>query len=263
MKRIIIACDGTCQSSNRGDNSIPTNVTRLCRALSNTSAVQQIVFYQSGVGTQDLGVGWGLGKVIQGASGEGLEDNVADGYTFIVNNYQPGDELFIFGFSRGAFTARVLANIVARLGIILKRYSWELKDIMKKYKDGKLDYYLDSNNLKKQKPGKKWGPENGDSTPRAYEVEIEVVGCWDTVASLGVPDLVTNPGGVSGKYEHFDGSLVKGDMHFHSFFFQDLRMFVQASRMLSMLWLWMSVDVHSPPRCGSCQKMLTQNVRVL
>jgi uncharacterized protein (DUF2235 family) len=60
MKRIIVACDSTSQSANRGDNSIPTNVTHLCQALSNTSAVQQIVFYQSGVGAQDLGVGWGL-----------------------------------------------------------------------------------------------------------------------------------------------------------------------------------------------------------
>jgi uncharacterized protein (DUF2235 family) len=153
-----------------------------------------------------------LGKVIQGALGEGLEDNVADGYTFIMNNYQSDDKLFIFGFSRGAFTARVLANIVARLGVILKSYSWAFKDIMKAYKDDKLDDYP----VKKQKPNETWGPENGDFTPRVYEVEIEVVGCWDTVASLGVPRKpVTNAGGVSGEYEHFDGSLVKGDMHFH------------------------------------------------
>jgi uncharacterized protein (DUF2235 family) len=205
FRRIIVACDGTGQSASRGGDSIPTNVTRFCDALSNSGDVQQIVFYQSGVGTQDLGAGWGVGKLIQGALGEGLDDNVADGYTFIMNNYQPGDELFIFGFSRGAFTARVLANIVARLGVISKKYFWAFKGAMKAYKDNKLEVY--KTNI--GKTDKHW----------VHKVDIEVVGCWDTVASLGFPSNLSDPGGVSGEYENFNGGLVKGDIHFHTFIF--------------------------------------------
>jgi uncharacterized protein (DUF2235 family) len=204
-RRIVIACDGTGQSTNRGGGaSIATNVTRFCDALSNSGDVQQIVYYQSGVGTQDLGA-WG--KLVQEALGKGLEDNIADGYAFIMNNYQPGDELFIFGFSRGAFTARVLANIIARLGVISKGYFWAFKGAMMAYKDNRLEEF------------KMWLERGNPSW--VHKVDIEVVGCWDTVASLGMPwppwKLWTDPGGVSGEYKNFNGGLVKGDIHFHTF----------------------------------------------
>ncbi|EIM79463.1 uncharacterized protein STEHIDRAFT_69453 [Stereum hirsutum FP-91666 SS1] len=201
MKRIIIAYDGTGQSASHGDWSIYTNVNRLCHALLNSPdlPVQQLVFYVSGVGTQDLGLG-GFGTVIQGALGEGVEENMADGYAFIVNNYLPGDELFVFGFSRGAFTARVLANIVARLGVFSKPYSWEFKDALSEYKKGKEAFEAFLGVLGKR--------EKGVYIPRLYEVKVKVVGCWDTVASLGIPWRPTsNAGGVSGDYEHFDGGL--------------------------------------------------------
>jgi uncharacterized protein (DUF2235 family) len=208
-RRIIIACDGTGQSASRGVNSIPTNVTRLCRALTNSPEAPQIVFYQSGVGTEDLG--WGMGTVIQ-ALGSGLEDNVADGYTFLMNNYRPGDKIFIFGFSRGAFTARVLANIIARLGVIWKTYSWAFKDAMDAYQAGKLDSYV-TEKVKQVKPTGDHHLRTEELTPWAYDVEVEVVGCWDTVASLGVPwRPVSNAGGVSGEYKNYDGSLFKGGL---------------------------------------------------
>lgn len=215
MKRIIIAFDGTGQSASRGDWSVSTNVNRLCHALLNSPdlPVQQLVFYVSGVGTQDLGMG-GIGTVVQGALGEGVEENVADGYTFIMNNYLPGDELFVFGFSRGAFTARVLANIVARLGVFAKRYSWAFKDALVEYKEGKeaFEAYLGKLRDSMEWDKKYWKPAKGAYVPRVYEVKVKVVGCWDTVASLGIPWRPTsNAGGVSGEYQHFDGGLVKGE----------------------------------------------------
>lgn len=217
MKRIIVACDGTGQSASRGDWAVSTNVNRFCHALLNspTSPIQQIVFYQSGIGTQDLGMG-GMGKVIQGALGEGLEENVADGYTFVMNNYLPGDELFIFGFSRGAFTARVLANIIARLGVFSKRYSWAFKIALEEYKKGPEAFEKYTRDLKgkMELDRKYWRPERGEYLPRVYEVKVKVVGCWDTVASLGIPwRPSSNAGGVSGAYQHFDGSLVKGERY--------------------------------------------------
>jgi len=97
MKRIVVACDGTGQSASRGDLSVSTNVNRLGHAILNEpgkSGVEQIVFYQSGVGTADLGATFlSAGKLIQGAIGEGIENNIADGYNFVMNNYLPGDEV--------------------------------------------------------------------------------------------------------------------------------------------------------------------------
>ncbi|KIK54083.1 hypothetical protein GYMLUDRAFT_1024368 [Collybiopsis luxurians FD-317 M1] len=216
MKRIIVACDGTGQSLSRGEYSGSTNVNRLCHALSNSSdTIQQIVFYQSGIGTEDLG--WGdVGALYCQALGEGIEENIDDAYTFIMNNYQPGDKIFIFGFSRGAFTARVLANFMARVGVYHKPdYTWGFKRAIKAYKDGTLD--------KDIKIHKYYTPRFGEPVSKVHEVEIEVVGCWDTVASLGVPEW-TNPGGVSGKYRHFSGSLVKGIKHaFHALALDECR----------------------------------------
>jgi uncharacterized protein (DUF2235 family) len=218
MRLIIIACDGTGQSSSRGKVTVPTNVTRLCRALSSSPDAPQIVFYQSGVGTQDLGWGKSIQTFVQ-ALGAGIEDNIADGYTFLMNNYHPGDKIFIFGFSRGAFAARVLANFIAWLGVIWKTYSWAFKGAMNAYQLGEFDSYIKG--VRKIKPASNGiHVEEHELTPWAYDVEIEVIGCWDTVASLGVPwRALSNPGGVSGGYVNYDGGLVKGEMAFSSFLF--------------------------------------------
>lgn len=196
MKRIIVACDGTGQSASRGAWSTATNVNRICHALLNstTAPVQQIVFYQSGVGTQDLIPG-SLDTVIQGALGAGLEEHVADAYTFMMNNYLPGDgyhpddEIFIFGFSRGAFTARVLANILARLGVFSQRNTWRFKDALQKYKEGPQAFnaFIDGLRKEMEERREQCTPEMGEYVPIVYDVKVKVVGCWDTVASLGFP----------------------------------------------------------------------------
>ena len=202
MKRIIVACDGTDQSANHGNDNFPTNVARFCDALSNSSSTepQQSVIYQSGVGSQDVGLG--VGSLFQGATGDGVEANLADAYAYIVKNYQPGDQLFLFGFSRGAFTARVLANIIARLGVISKKASWALKDTLEAYKSGPQALEAHNNKMK------------GKDANWVHRVDIEIVGCWDTVASLGFPlRPLMNPGGAYGEFKHFDGSLLKGNTH--------------------------------------------------
>ncbi|KAH9836798.1 uncharacterized protein C8Q71DRAFT_708144 [Rhodofomes roseus] len=217
MKRIIVACDGTNQSASRGDMTVSTNVNRFTHAMLNDSkkaGVEQIVFYQSGIGTADLGVTvLNTGKLVQGAIGEGIEHNIADGYNFVMNNYLPGDELFIFGFSRGAFTARVLANLIARLGIFSKPYSWAFKPAFKAYVEGpeKFAEYLEQLAVNVERDQKWWKPEKGEYVPRVYKATIKVVGCWDTVASLGIPwSPLSNAGGTSGDYKYYDGSLVGG-----------------------------------------------------
>jgi hypothetical protein len=115
-RRIVICCDGTWQSSVSGDDNMPSNVTRLCRVIARMGEdkktgqrFHQLVYYDSGVGTGNLST---TEKKRQGGVGAGLAENVIEAYNFIVMNYQEGDEIFCFGFSRGAYTARAVAGLV-------------------------------------------------------------------------------------------------------------------------------------------------------
>jgi len=115
-RRLIVFFDGTWQEP--ANTPEPTNVVKLLRAVpSSDKDVSQIVFYDRGVGTGDV-----IDKIRGGAFGNGLLENVVDGYRFLGNNYQPGDEIFIFGFSRGAFTARSLAGLIGGGGAASDRY---------------------------------------------------------------------------------------------------------------------------------------------
>ena len=138
MKRIIICCDGkhwdflpstndppltpcptgTWQNSDGGVKEEPTNITRITRALKSVSSsgIPQIVYYQSGVGT-----GGSIDKIIGGGTGEGLLENVREAYGFLAHNYHPGDTIHLFGFSRGAYTARSICGLICRLGVLTKR----------------------------------------------------------------------------------------------------------------------------------------------
>ena len=120
LKRLIICCDGTWQSSVSGTRNIPSNVTRLARTIAKAgidedrTIWQQVVYYDAGVGTGSLQI---IEAARQGASGDGLVINILEAYNFLVNNYNPGDQIFCFGFSRGAFTARCIAGLVTDIGI--------------------------------------------------------------------------------------------------------------------------------------------------
>ncbi|KIK54081.1 hypothetical protein GYMLUDRAFT_88233 [Collybiopsis luxurians FD-317 M1] len=201
MKRILVFCDGTGKSSSRDEHSVPTNVQRFHDAL--LYSPDSITFFHTGIGTEDLG----LVGFVKTYPQKLIDEIIADTYSFIMTNYRPGDSIFIFGFSRGAFFARVLANFVARFGVYKKPKStsnFDFRLALKAYKGGTLDRDIEEGRI-----------------PKGDKVEIEVVGCWDTVASLG--DLWT-AGGVSGKYEHYSGALVKGIKHaFHALALDEYR----------------------------------------
>lgn len=78
---------------------IHSNVTRISQAIQSLSSegFPQVVYYQAGIGTR----GTFLSRIIGGATAEGLSENIRSGYSFIANNYGSGDEIFLFGFSRG------------------------------------------------------------------------------------------------------------------------------------------------------------------
>ena len=115
-KRIVICADGTWNRPEKNlREDIPTNVLRLARAIKpiGSDQVPQQVYY-------DWGVGSYYDPIIGGATGKGLHKNIMDCYRYIVQNYSPGDELYLFGFSRGAYTIRCLCGMINNLYAFFK-----------------------------------------------------------------------------------------------------------------------------------------------
>ena len=108
-KNIVLLSDGTGNSAAKAHR---TNVWRLYRALDLTQG-DQIALYDDGVGSQEFLPF----RILGGVFGWGLKGNVLDLYSFLCQNYEEGDRIYVFGFSRGAFTARVLAGLVCHQGL--------------------------------------------------------------------------------------------------------------------------------------------------
>ena len=117
MKRLVVCCDGTW---NKPDNETITNVEKIARTVQSdptaTGGAYQLVYYVSGVGAGS----YAADRILGGAFGFGLFHNVIAAYRFLAQNYEPGDEIFIVGFSRGAYTARSVAGMVGRVGLLTK-----------------------------------------------------------------------------------------------------------------------------------------------
>ena len=115
MRRLVICCDGTWKTD---DDQCPTNVVKIRDAVLSVApdGTDQITYYSKGVGA----TGNKARRLIAGAFGGGLATDVRNAYGFIVQNYQEGDEIFLFGFSRGAYTARSVAGMIRTVGILPK-----------------------------------------------------------------------------------------------------------------------------------------------
>jgi uncharacterized protein (DUF2235 family) len=112
IKRLIVCSDGTWQTL---ETEIPTNVRYLTMAIEHEDAegVQQVLMYDAGIGTANA-----IDRQLGGALGEGIDINVIELYTFLALNYQAGDEVYMFGFSRGAYTVRSLAGLIHESGLV-------------------------------------------------------------------------------------------------------------------------------------------------
>ncbi len=181
MARNIVVCfDGT--NNEYGPNN--TNVVRLYEWLErdlNAGGSTQIAFYDPGVGTFSIfGPSWiaqkistGIGKMLGSLFGYGLHQNIEDGYEYLMNNYRPGDRIFIFGFSRGAFTARCLTGLITTYGLLQKGSKNLIPYVMAMYHQGKH-----------RKPDQK-EVVDGFSDAFCHDVKVHFMGVWDTVASIG------------------------------------------------------------------------------
>ena len=132
MKNIAIFCDGTWQYLGQRH---PTNVALMARSVLPQAAdhVPQLVYYDDGVGVGD-GVLDRATHILGGALGAGLEHKILRAYEILSLNYQPGDRIFIFGFSRGAYTARSLAGMLRWLWILKREQVGQVEEALRLYR---------------------------------------------------------------------------------------------------------------------------------
>ena len=201
MRNIIICCDGT---GNEISENI-SNVLKLYRCLRKTEKTQprQLVFYDPGVGTLARPDPWhklkqDFNAILGLATGYGLDDNLLAAYGFLVHNYQAGDQIYLFGFSRGAYTVRVLAGLIHKVGLItpeqvnlagsgLIAYKQFSSDEAPKLR-AKIKSAIDVAAAEDAAPQSAF--DNAAQFARITSARwptIRFVGVWDTVASVIVP----------------------------------------------------------------------------
>ncbi|KAE8208253.1 hypothetical protein CF327_g7140 [Tilletia walkeri] len=244
-KKIVLLLDGSWFSrtqalvrgiSSRLKTQYLGNMALLAQAIKTEDAdgVPQVTFYQDGVGTS-VGL---LTNVISGATGAGLSENLIEAYSFIVDNYNPGDEIFLLGFSRGAYTARALSGFILWAGIMSKAQLSFIRPIYQAYcrrapsKPAETDWAarvlfyftgrwpseessrvegeeMDKRNKSKSETGSGRDPERleaQDGGPRVEPPPIKFIGVLDTVGALGVPGQFASRW-ARRRFEFFDTGL--------------------------------------------------------
>jgi len=168
-KRLIVCCDGTW---NKLDTQCPTNVLRLAQAVKRTASdgVPQIVFYEEGIGVDSH-------KYVGGVTGLGIDKNIQDAYRFLSLNYDGGDEIYLFGFSRGAYTVRSLAGMIYCSGLLSRRYITKASEAYELYRKREISpKHPEAKSFREE-----FGKDDGERVP------ITLLGCFDTVGALGIP----------------------------------------------------------------------------
>lgn len=168
MKRLVVCSDGTW---NKPDQPNPTNVVEVATTLKQVDAagISQLLFYDPGVGTSTFD------HLRGGAFGVGLSKNIQQAYHFLVFNYEPGDELFFFGFSRGAYTVRSAVGLIRNSGVLKREYlgkSEEAYQLYRRRDDASHPASDEATRFRQQ---------------YAHEPPVKFIGVWDTVGALGVP----------------------------------------------------------------------------
>lgn len=175
MKRLIICCDGTWQSL---DNDWPTNVQRIAQFVRPTAqdGTTQTLYYDPGVGLKNA-----LDRVAGGAFGIGLDGEIEEAYSFLSMNYEIDDEIYLFGFSRGAYTVRSLAGLIRCCGIVRRDRLRAIPRAMALYRDREIGpdhdeciVFRKSNSISQD-----------DEPPM-----VHFLGCFDTVGALGIPTII-------------------------------------------------------------------------
>jgi len=151
------------------DSECPTNILKLAIAIEQESSdgTQQVMYYDPGVGTSGA-----VDKIVGGGLGEGIDVNIKELYTFLAINYDEGDEVYLFGFSRGSYTIRSLSGMIYEAGLLRRDQIQYVNDAYELYRD---------NEDVESERAVAFRAKHGDRIP------ITLLACFDTVGSLGLP----------------------------------------------------------------------------
>lgn len=226
MKNIVVCCDGTW--NNRDRTNHPTSVARIARILEQRVASGDrslTVKYVPGVGARDnlRGLRKTLDKWRGGALGRGLDLNIRMGYRHIVANYEPGDKIFIFGFSRGAYTARSLGGLIRSSGIV--KHQGLIKKVFRRYRNSapetsprteeSMRFRAEvSPQFYTNETERKWRESKGIT--QGDPIQLAYLGVFDTVGTYGVPGVLSQLGIVAGGHGFHDlelSSMVQSGWH--------------------------------------------------
>lgn len=200
-RNLVVCCDGT---SNQF-TADRTNVVKLCELIVKDRD-RQLVYYHPGVGTKAppgfvTGIGTRLAKLAGLALGYGLKRDIVDAYVFVMTHFRPGDRLFIFGFSRGAYTARALAALIKMYGLLMPG------------NDALVSYLVDmfwaidrARNSEQRKMAYFRLAAEFKATLSTHECKPHFVGVWDTVSSVG---WVGSPTALPHTYDNPDIAVLR------------------------------------------------------
>ncbi|MFQ6572102.1 DUF2235 domain-containing protein [Pseudomonas sp. UM16] len=171
-KKIILCFDGTWNTPDTGsdiEEGESTNVWRLYQSIAAQSkdGTVQHKWYDEGVGTQ-----W-FDKLKGGIFGVGLSDNIKQGYKELIERYEAGDQVYLLGFSRGAYTARSLVGLIRNSGLLLAKHKSRINEAYSLYRN--RDKSADTEAAKLFR------------ATYARTIDIHFLGVWDTVGALGIP----------------------------------------------------------------------------
>ncbi|CAD6555375.1 DUF2235 domain-containing protein [Paraburkholderia metrosideri] len=194
MKRLFVCCDGTWNSDSDEFQGVPvpTNVVRFFNALSEygDDGVEQLRYYHVGVGANER---W-VHRIIDGALGIDLSRDIRTAYKWLSDHYVEDAEIFVIGFSRGAFTARSLVGMLHHCGLphdaswALVKQAWNLY---------RLDPKIPANLSQQQR----FRIEHGKPPP------VRFLGVWETVGALGIPEIMNLFGLPRQRFEFHDTTL--------------------------------------------------------
>ncbi len=223
MKRIAVFCDGTWNSAEQPD---PTNVRRMALMVPGRGAdgvVQRTLYFQ-GVGVPEGG-NWLERldeKISGGAMGVGLDKKIAIAYQHLAKQYEPGDQVYVFGFSRGAYTARSLVGLIRNCGLPRDPAPGLVEECFERYRDRSDDTKPDSTasmafrlrvspQITTSADEATWRAENGH--PKGVPFQVTYLGIWDTVGALGIPSHWGLPARLLNRKYRFHDTDLSGMVH--------------------------------------------------
>lgn len=186
-RNLVVCCDGTGNVWQSGPGR--TNIVKLFEALTHGDATRQLCYYDPGVGTPDGSI---QGDEIGGlmtldtlrrlgglAWGDGVWTNVAQAYLFLVRHYRPGDRIFLFGFSRGAFTVRAVSGLIHLFGLLRQEHDNLMPTLLRVYRLPAV-------------PGRQRQRTAASLRAQCAQTEVPVhfIGVWETVETVGMSQIL-------------------------------------------------------------------------